>query len=68
MARSLTTTPKLTDVVRIGAFYYPVILRPEHGPQAFEHINRPNGAPVNFSRRYAAVQYLWRREREDYGE
>ena len=38
MARSLAATPELTDVIRIGADYYPVILRPEHGPQSFEHI------------------------------
>ena len=65
MARKIAETPQYTAVVRIGAFYYPVILRPEHGPQAFEHINDANGVPVNYSRRYAAVQYLWRRERED---
>lgn len=58
-----TQTPRNTAVIRIGAFYYPVILRPEHGPQAYEHIDDSNGAPVNYSRRYNAVQFLWRRER-----
>ena len=65
MARSIAPTPPLTDVIRIGAFYYPVVLRPEHGAAAYEHLKRPDGTPVNFTRRYAAVQYLWRRERED---
>lgn len=64
MARSISATPELTDVVKIGNHYYPVILRPEYGPQAFEHINDSHGAPVNYTRRYTAVQYLWRRERE----
>ena len=65
MPSTRAETPKLTAVIRIGAGYYPVILRPEHGPHAYEHINGRDGAPVNFTRRYAAVQYLWRRERED---
>ena len=65
MARSIAATPKLTDVVRIGAYYYPVILRPEYGPHAYEYINNADGTPINYSRRYAAVQFLWRCERED---
>ena len=65
MARKIAETPKLTAVIRVGVSYYPVILRPEQGAHAYEHILGPDGAPVHFTRRYAAVQYLWRRERED---
>lgn len=65
MARSIAKTPELTEVVKIGNFYYPVILRPENGPHAYEYIRSSNGAPVNFTRRYTAVQFLWRRERDD---
>ena len=64
MARSTAATPELTAVIKIGLSYYPVILRPEYGPQAFEHINGGDGIALHFTRRYAAVQYLWRRERD----
>jgi len=55
--------PEGTDVIQIGMYYYPVTLRPEYGPTSFEHINR-DGRPICFSRRYTAVQFLWRRERD----
>lgn len=64
MARKIADTPTYTAVIRIGAYYYPVIMQPERGPHAYLHCQDHQGAPLNFTRRYAAVQYLWRRERD----
>lgn len=53
--------PEGTAVIRIGAYHYPVLLRPEYGPSAYEEFRKWDGTPVTYSRRSNAVKYLWRR-------